>query len=69
MGLMKQLHHEICCRVKQLQRGAPLKAKCAQYVQNDASIELAKHRLQEWLRDTHEPGLNNPPAGVPIEEH
>ncbi len=57
MGTMKQLHHEIHCRVKQLQRGAPLKARRVQYVQNDADIELAKQTLQEWLRDTHEPAL------------
>ncbi len=65
MGMMKKLHHEIRCQVKQLQRGAPPRARRAQYVQNDANIELAKHTLQQWLRNTHEPAVNNPRQAFP----
>ncbi len=60
MGTMRPLHHEIRCRVRQLLAGSTPKARKAQYIQNDANIQLAKVSLRNWME-------NNLPD-IPLEQ-
>ncbi len=42
---MQELHQDVRQRVKQLERGVPPNARPAQYVQNDANLQMAKDSL------------------------
>ncbi len=62
MGKMREVHHEIRSRVKQLERGAEPNPRRATYIQNDLNLEAAKQSLLHWLQQ-------NIPAGVHIAQY
>ncbi len=69
LGKLKQLHHEIRCWVKLLQRGAAPNPRCPKYITNDRNIAVAKENLQWWLDTVQAEALTNPLPGVLLEEH